>query len=167
MCLSLTRIFAKVAALKFEFDGTQDLVSMTQRPILGQNPERAILQRCYFIAKCQHGKQILPHMKFYLLRLGDIWEYSESILHQCFQKIGQQSTYNTERNLLFPERAFYRRAQGKLHVTQQSIQQFCQELTVRSDLNKCGVCTQWQWHTAQIRMSLIPGITLTANTNKR
>ena len=58
-------------------------------------------------------------MKFYLLGLGDIWEYSESILHQCFQKIAQQSTYNTERNLLFPERAFYRGAQGKLHVTQQ------------------------------------------------
>ena len=122
--LSLTRIFAKVAALKFEFDGTQDLVAMTQRPILGQNSEKAILQRCYFIAICQHGKQIPPHMNVYVLRFGDIWEYSESALDKFCQKYGQQSTYVTERYLLVPERAFYRCAQGKFHVTLQRVHQF-------------------------------------------
>ena len=89
--LSLTRIFAKVAALKFEFDGTQDLVAMTQRPILGQNSEKAILQRCYFIAICQHGKQIPPHMNVYVLRFGDIWEYSESSLDNFFRNMDSKA----------------------------------------------------------------------------
>ena len=36
VCLPLTRIFAKVPALKFDFDGTQDLFAMTQRQYWGK-----------------------------------------------------------------------------------------------------------------------------------
>ncbi len=77
----------------------------------GADSGKSLSQRCIFNTKCLHGKQILPHMKIYLLRLGDIWEYSKSILHLCSQNIGQQSTYSTERNLLFAERICYRKAQ--------------------------------------------------------
>ena len=89
ICLSLIRIFAKVVAWKFEFDGTQDVVSMTQRLILGQNPERAI--------------------------------FSNDAI--SLQNASMENKY-FERHLLVPERAFYRCAQGKFHVTLQRVHQF-------------------------------------------
>ncbi len=51
-------------------------------------------------------------MKFYLLGLGDIWDNSKALSTSAFKKNAQQSTYNTERSLLFLERAFTEEPKG-------------------------------------------------------
>ena len=84
----LTHIFANVAALEFDFNGTQNLGAMTLRPILRQYPERALSQRRNLIAECHHGKKILPHMQSNLWRLGDAWLCSQTAFNHCLQKFG-------------------------------------------------------------------------------